>query len=332
MKRGYSSEKYLYLFDNTVGQQLNFEDIRNRDVFRYRVKTIDAGPVRELEIYPLWNTRNEIRMAKKETREAQQKLNERNARKKLSRLINTNFTDRDIVVTPTYNSQYVSLPSEDQALADVRFYLRKVREYRQAHGLDDLKYIYVTEHAEENSKKTRIHHHIIMSGMDRNDAELIWDYVMLSGRFKPQAKKLWKYLLTPHAERTGPAPEHPFSGWVNSRRLQPDEYGFEKLANYLAKDPKGSKRWGASRNLKQYTRLSYSDHKISKRKAEQLAMDIDSEGRELLESMFPDYQFTASEIRRSTIVAGVYIYLKMHKAKALCRGNPTKKPRSARDE
>ena len=38
-------------------------------------------------------------------------------------------------------------------------------------------------------------------------------------------------------------------GTANANRMQANELGFEELANYLSKDPRGKKRWSQSKNI-----------------------------------------------------------------------------------
>ena len=71
----YSSSKYEFLFDRSEEiTESAFERLKHRNVFRYRARTIKAGDILEVEIFPIWNTQNEVRKAKKAaTKEAQQK-------------------------------------------------------------------------------------------------------------------------------------------------------------------------------------------------------------------------------------------------------------------
>ena len=116
----YNSAKYEFLFDlSGENTERAFDRFRHRNVFRYRTRTIKAGNVLEVEIFPIWNTQNEVREAKKHTtREAQKNLNDKNAKKKFIRKINANFTEEDLCVTLTYSNGFV--PDEEQARRDIR--------------------------------------------------------------------------------------------------------------------------------------------------------------------------------------------------------------------
>lgn len=276
----YSAVRYEHLFDVPV-DGVNGSDIvlRPENVGRYRRKTIKHGDQLDVEIYPLWNTNSETRRAKEATtREAQKALNEKNSRKRLVRKINTNFTSKDLELTLTYDNDHV--PELDEARKDMQNYIRRVKAYRKKNGLDEIKYVYVIEYAGEDGAPKRVHHHVIMSGMDRDEAEKLWG-----------------------------------KGRANSARLQPDENGLEGMARYITKSLprfKSEKRWACSKNLKEPT-VTTADTKISRRKASRLAADAEAFGKDLFEHMYPGYQFNGIEVKTSNYVAGCYIYARLRR-------------------
>ena len=142
--------------------------LSDKDIVKYKTKTIISGDMLECEIYPIWKTskksiRNTIR---KESRPAQRNLNDKNAVKRVIRLINTNFCSQDIWMTLTYKNN----PTEEQARRDIQNYIRRLKRYIEKCKLEPLKYIYVTEAGEK-----RVHHHIVMNFEDRDAAEKLWD-------------------------------------------------------------------------------------------------------------------------------------------------------------
>jgi hypothetical protein len=141
----YSSGFYEYLFDAECGTAATVRDLlRHADVSNYRTRTIYSGDILEVEAYPIWRTQSELRKAKEhESREAQKNLNAKNARKKLVRKINANFTADDLCVTLTYKGDP---PNEATARRDMQNYIRRVRNYRSRNGLPELKYVYVIEY------------------------------------------------------------------------------------------------------------------------------------------------------------------------------------------
>lgn len=145
--------------------------------------------------------------------EQQKEQNERNAKKVLSRELNANFGKGDIFATLTYAGNQ---PTEAQAQADMKKYVRRVRLYRRKKKLPELKYIWVTEGPDE-AEDHRIHHHLVMSAMPLDDVLQFWEH----GRVIVSR-------LDPGADYTG-------------------------LAHYITKQSSRGvhkKRWSQSRNLK----------------------------------------------------------------------------------
>lgn len=277
----YNSEPYAYLFTEDA-RDIDAIFLRPNEVGLYRVKTITSGPrVKELEIYPLlrsWPGVQRIRVG--ETSEAQKALNARNAVKRFMRLANTNFSKCDLHVTLTYAGSLTDV-SLDRAQRDIRNYLRRIAYWRKTHGLPRMRYMYVLEYRDEEDgdagKPVRIHHHLLMTGMDRNAAEAAWT-----------------------------------KGFANADRLQPNEDGIKGLSLYLLKDPRGRKRWGWSKNLIQPT-ISTSDKKLSKRQAARIAADVGFDGKTIIENFYPGYLVQDIDVRRSDYLAGCYIYVQLRR-------------------
>ena len=170
-----------------------------------REKRFLCGKYLEVEIFPIskYEQKKSRGKKKKESRKEQKNLNAKNARKSLRRRIHANFDNKDLIVSLSYDA--ANLPdSEEAAINDRNNYIRRVKNFRKRNKLSELKYIAVLEYREASTDKRtskRIHHHIIISGMDRDKAEELWG-----------------------------------KGTANSSRLQPNEQGFEELANYLSKD------------------------------------------------------------------------------------------------
>ena len=126
----YNSAKYEFLFDlSGENTERAFDRFRHRNVFRYRTRTIKAGNVLEVEIFPIWNTQNEVREAKKHTtREAQKNLNDKNARRYFTQTANLNFgSDPEALhVTATYSGKYLP-DTVEQAEQEATNFLRRVQ-------------------------------------------------------------------------------------------------------------------------------------------------------------------------------------------------------------
>lgn len=179
-----------------------------------REKRIISGSYLELEYFPITEHGHRHDNKRRLTKKEQQNLNEKNAVKKLIRLINTNFVAGDILIHPTYRTD--EMPNtEKEVIKDIQNYFRCIKAYRKKHGLPPVKYIYVVE-----CKNGRWHWHGIMSAIDRDVAE-----------------KLWKH-----------------GDYTNADRFQPTEQeGGEAFARYISKKPMGKRRWNSSTNLKNPT-------------------------------------------------------------------------------
>ena len=179
-----------------------------------RKKIIISGNYLEIGYFPVTEHGHRYERKHKLSRKEQQNLNEKNARKKLIRLINTNFSPGDTVIHCTYRPEEMP-ETQKEVLRDIQNYFRRVKAYRQKNKLPKIKYIYVIE-----CKGGKWHWHGIMSAIDRNAAE-----------------KLWKH-----------------GDFTNADRFQPTEKeGGEAFARYISKKPMGTKRWYCSINLKQPT-------------------------------------------------------------------------------
>lgn len=177
----------------------------------YREKRNLCGEYLEVDVYPVFKKQRGRSKKAKPTTKTQQKLNQRNAERKLIRILHTNFTKKDIRFDLTYdNAHYPDSPEDAQR--QCQNFLRRVKYARNKLGLTPLKYVFVTEIGRNNG---RLHHHIVMSGgMDISDLAELW------GR-----------------------------GYTTAKPLQFNDQGIVGIAKYLIKEPILGKRWCASKNL-----------------------------------------------------------------------------------
>lgn len=178
-------------------------------------KIIISGDYVEIEQYPVSENGKRLGRGDKEnpSSESQKKLNEKNARKKLTRLINTNFGKQDLFVTLTHDKPV----SESEGKRELTNFFRRVKDYRKKTVLPELKYIAVTETGEKGHREKGVHHHVICNDMSMDELERIWG-----------------------------------KGRIQTSRLYPDENGYEGLARYFLKEgkEKNAKRWTQTKNLK----------------------------------------------------------------------------------
>lgn len=236
--KGEKREKSLFLFCPLK------ETKKGKFKMKVREKKTYSGKTLEPEFFMITeNGRIYTRGAKKKiSRAVQKQLNDKNARIKLRRLLDTNFDESGYYCTFTYKDSEMPLSYAD-CKKDINNFLKRLRRAMAKLGIE-LKYIYVIEI--KVSKKTgvaRYHLHIVINGgLSRSEIKKIWG--------KGDIKKV--------------------------EELQPDEHGFQRLANYFCKEwnnsllPDKRKRYTPSRNLKQPKTTPPKDGVFSSRHIEKL--------------------------------------------------------------
>lgn len=191
----------------------------------YREKQYVCGDYVDVHIYPVYAKAGQRRSKAKPTSEAQEKLNEKNRKEQITRIINTNFTNRDCAVHLTYADDCMP-DNPDRAKKDIQNFLKKLK--RRYKAIDkELKYLWV---AEQGERSGRIHFHVILSeGISRDEIESLWGF-----------------------------------GYANTKRLRFTEDGLAGLANYITKQKMLFKSWSSSRNLKKPEEKT-DDYKYSQR-------------------------------------------------------------------
>lgn len=262
---------------------------RGKEKNIYATKEIRAGDQLEIEIYPEFRKGqqaeipDEWKIAKRKA--AQKNLNDKNSRKTCERVINENFTDRDIWGTFTYTEDNVP-GTMKEAQRDMKNFIRRINYNRKKKGLKKAKYVYVTE----CSDRGRWHHHIVMDGdLDMDTVEGLW--------------KLGKRNQV--------------------RRLQRDEDGLTGMARYITKDKSAGKKkqeqgkyqkaWKASKGLKK------PKEKVNHYKTKQKDVNAIVSGKRKVEDhlrkWYPDYDFRESQVRYNTFNGKYYIYGRMRMKK-----------------
>lgn len=246
---------------------------------RIMLQRIISGDYVESNIYPVYLNRKDVPRAEKyrTSREAQKKLNRENRRKKIVRLMNTNFKKGDLIVTLTYKDGV--FPDLDRARKDVVNYLAAIARYRKKQGMTALQYIYVIEYEDGPSGKIRIHQHLIMSAMDRDIAESKWN-----------------------------------KGRVESRYADPDgDFGLEGFASYICKlESNGRHLIQHSRNLKKPV-IRENVTKLTRRKMRNLVLAGDDMGP-MMERIFQgSCRYIDSKTYISDLTGGFYIYSRLKK-------------------
>jgi len=245
-----------------------------------REKKYYCGEYLEVEIYPITKLeqRQSRKKKKKESRKEQKNINDKNARKLLGRLLNSNFTPKDIALHLTYDDEHLP-ESEDQVKKDVANYLRRLKRQMKKLGLPPLKYIAVIEFkekSEDKRKSIRMHQHLVISGgLDRDIIEQLWG-----------------------------------KGTANADRLKPNEVGFQELANYVSKNPKGNKRWMQSKNL-YHPEPNINDYRFSHKKAWNISRNQGDKVE--LSGLYPGYIVSRYQSVVNPNTGCTYVYIMMRK-------------------
>ena len=233
-----------------------------------------CGEYMDADIYPVFQKPGARRKRCKPTSEIQAKLNQRNAEKKLTRLVHNNFTENDIALHLTYRNGEEPENEADALRVLGNFIKRLKRRYKKAGK--ELKYISCTEYG----KKTgRVHHHLIINGgYDRDEIEKLW------GR-----------------------------GYANSKRLQFEEDGVTGLTRYIAKDKHFFKRWNQSRNLDIPEAAQY-DGQLNMDDIAEIKEAIDSKNAyQYFEERYPDFELVEAVYTQNNINRGIYIHFEMRR-------------------
>lgn len=232
----------------------------------------------ESMVYPSFAQKADIPKTdkKRETNPSQTNLNDKNARRYLIRLTNINFGKGDLWATFGWNDD--CLPENTEAAKkDIVNFIRRVNRKRKKIGLGNAKYIYIIAVDEY----TRPHFHILLSGdgIDRDELESMWGKC-----------------------------DRP-----NTKRIIPDDnFLLTGMATYITQNPRGTKRWCPSKNLKKPDEPKRSYSKFKKQKVEKMAFDSELLKKEM-EKAYPGYIFLDAEVKHNGINAAFYIYARMVK-------------------
>lgn len=242
----------------------------------YALKEITAGDQFEIEIYPQFRSMDEVppegRTIKKDNNKAQKNLNDKNARKYVERLINENFSDRDIWMTLTYDDEHLPPDGDvDAAIKNVQKYIRRINYQRKKRGLPNAKYVYVT--AYNPDAEIRWHHHIVMDGaLDMETVESCWKQ----------------------------------SSRNEVRRLQTDENGLSGMANYIVEEKNrvpSEKRWNSSQGLRDpRIKVVHSKRPAAGGSYKKIGSFVDKMVKdrdsipEILKKWYPDMDFTNAKV------------------------------------
>ena len=286
------------LFGLVVYSQKSDTSPRRYKSMEARAKTVESGTQFEVEVYPVTKSGHRRDGVSRYSAEAQRQYKKRLAAKKLVRLVNTNFTRGDIIITLTYRAELRPALNYKAVLRDTQNYFLAVKRYRKKNGLPELRYISVIE----LTGRDNWHVHIIMSAIDRDVAESLWKY----------------------------------SAFVNSKIFQPtDQDGGAAFANYIAGKKSGKesqtvgRNWNCSKNLVQPT-VTTKPCKQTRAQIARLARQrIDDSA--YWERRYKGYRFVSARAVFNEYNGWWYLYVQMYRLAPLApvRSCPYPKPNKA---
>ncbi|MDT9337832.1 hypothetical protein P3F01_15845 [Clostridium perfringens] len=238
----------------------------------YREKQIKSGNNLECLVYSIPYTQRRCRKSrKKESLPKQKNLNEKNSKDTMRRAIETNFTNEDWFATFGWTNEKRP-KTEERMLKDLKNFFERLRRFLKRNNRGELKYIYVIEYDDDK----KVHIHMIVNNVVSIE----------------ELQKIWG------------------NGNVDAKHLREDDLGYEGLAEYLAKDPKGKKRWVPSRNLKR-PEIITNDFKYNNKKIREL---VQCQGdREFIRKLYPGYTVKLFEVKFNEISSSYYINIRLKK-------------------
>lgn len=223
-----------------------------------------SGDYMEIDIYPVRKISKSRKAKYKPSSETQKKLNQKNAARRLTWLIQENFGTNDYYIGLNYPAEY----DVDNATADrlLKNWLRRNKRKFQKAGFE-FKYITTTEIGD---KKYRPHHHVICSGeLGASILRQEWDK-----QFEAYKKK-------------------PSTSFSHAKHLQFTRTGLAGIAFYTCKDPSLAYRsYNCSKNLRR-PEAENRDGRISGKKLQELRADCFN--AEEFEKLYPGYEFVDAD-------------------------------------
>lgn len=128
-------------------------------------------------------------LKEKPTSEAMQKVNFRNAVRKLTALLNLNFFKGDLHLVLTYAAE--NRPDAEMARLYLVQFIRKMRALYREEG-KEMKYVHATEY-----KNKAIHHHLVVNYMELGKIQALWSHgaVRPTVIYSANLKKLAEYFV-----------------------------------------------------------------------------------------------------------------------------------------
>lgn len=273
-----------------------------------REKHTKSGKLFEADFYPIWNDgrRLPIRAPKeKRSTEAQAKYNHSQAVKKAIRIVNANFDTGDVIMHPTYKPDDAPL-TEEAAKRDFANYIRRVKTKRAS----ELKRITELMKDRPNDKTLK-----------KQKAKLeqpflyycsLEETIYKTGKHKGKSNWHFHLFMTGGVDRDTLEDMWPSKARVNADRFQPERFGPESAAKYIAKDLHGARKILRSKNLKKQKPPKTKDGRITKNGVQKLATQrVDDKA--YWERKYKGYRFLRCFARFNDYNGNWYVSVVMYK-------------------
>lgn len=258
-----------------------------------REKQQKSGSLLEVDFYPIWqNGRRVPSRAPKTTISTQEQLkyNRNQATKKLIRLVNVNFSPNDYYLHPTYEENK-DPKNENQARKDMNNFIRRLKRY-------------ISSKIDENKAEISA----VLKELEKYpDSEIVKAEHKRLKKRKKALKKPFKYIYC--IEKANKWHFHMFlsgcglskdeisiiwgKGILKGDKYNPDEFGPEAAAAYMAKNPKGRKSFVYSRNLQKPKEPRVKDGKITRSTLARMAQSCVDDSN-YWENKYKGYRFMRS--------------------------------------
>ena len=270
-----------------------------------------SGKLLEIDFYPAFNNGNRLPVrepGRKRSTEEQQKYNRVQATKKLIRLVNTNFTEDDFYIHPTFTEENEPA-DEKQARKEINNFFRRVKRYRQ----NKLKRLEIQYSYAKDEQKKNPNSKVIQQRVNEIKAEI------------RQLKKDFKYIYC--IEKVNKWHFHLFmagggltmkeirtlwgKGRIKGDKYNPQEFGPEAAASYMGKDPKGRKSFAYSKNLKKPKQPKPKPRAFARKRYEKMATEL-VDDKDYWEKRHNGYRFLRCYSRQNPYNGHYYISVVMY--------------------
>lgn len=215
-------------------------------------KITKAGKLLNTDFYPCFDNGRKIptKLPKNQgTTEAQKKYNENKAQKEAVYIINENFDEYDHIGHLTYTPEYAP-QSEEEAKRDMINALRRIKRMRERELKKTIAALDVLPDVDALAEQRRV----LELKRDKLSAPFKYMYVLEKvtyqrGTFKGRDNWHFHIFMTGGLERSQVEALWKKGVRSNVDQFQPDRFGPEAMAKYMAKDPQGTKRFVCSRNM-----------------------------------------------------------------------------------